>query len=65
MSSIDKQDSAIIVCGWCGRKLGTGYYFRCKNCSATYCFIHRDRHVCTVKVKAPRQRRSRRKVTAT
>ncbi|MCL5317520.1 MAG: hypothetical protein M1503_04550 [Thaumarchaeota archaeon] len=62
---IDGQESAVIVCGWCGQRLGTGYYFRCKNCSATYCFIHRDRHVCSIKPKSVKPRHINRKVAVT
>jgi len=34
------------VCRFCGRWLG--YFWRCAVCGETYCFIHRDRHVCRV-----------------
>jgi len=65
LSSIKKQEQEEITCGWCSQKLGTGYFFKCKSCSATYCYIHKDRHVCTVKTTSQKQRKSRRKVTAT
>lgn len=28
------------TCGLCGRMLGSGYYFVCHVCGATYCYAH-------------------------
>jgi hypothetical protein len=28
------------TCEVCGRRLGVGYYYTCRICSATYCYVH-------------------------
>ncbi|MBI3858806.1 MAG: hypothetical protein HY296_00985 [Thaumarchaeota archaeon] len=28
------------VCGYCGRTLGSGFFYKCHVCGATYCYAH-------------------------
>ena len=30
----------VINCAKCGRTLGIRYYWKCRKCGATYCYVH-------------------------
>ncbi|MBI2183505.1 MAG: hypothetical protein HYU39_00950 [Thaumarchaeota archaeon] len=42
--SLTQTRRAVAICKWCGRRLGTEYYYRCKTCGATYCYVHSSKH---------------------
>ncbi|MBM3898423.1 MAG: hypothetical protein FJ358_07890 [Thaumarchaeota archaeon] len=44
LSSPATQQKKRPTCGYCGRRLGYGYYLTCRECGATFCYIHMDRH---------------------
>lgn len=33
------------ACAFCKRRLGAEYYFCCRACGASYCYVHMSRHV--------------------
>lgn len=62
MSTTKNTEQATISCEWCTQKLGTGYYFKCKTCSSTYCYIHKDRHECTINNNVKKRQKSSKKL---
>ncbi len=34
----------VVACGFCRRRLADEYYFTCRRCEASYCYIHMSRH---------------------
>jgi hypothetical protein len=33
-----------VACAFCMRRLADEYYFTCRTCAASYCYIHMSRH---------------------
>ncbi len=62
MSTSRNQEHIALSCKWCSQILGTGYYFTCKKCLSTYCYIHKDMHKCKINIDLPKQKKSRKKV---
>lgn len=42
---IDQSNQNSIICNYCGKLLNREYYFKCKKCLYTYCFIHKSKHL--------------------
>ena len=39
------QDPArVVACAFCRRRLSNEYFFSCRRCDASYCYIHMSRH---------------------
>jgi hypothetical protein len=34
----------VVACGFCRRRLGGEFFFTCRTCDASYCYIHTSRH---------------------
>ena len=34
----------VVACAFCRRRLADEYYFTCRRCEASYCYIHMSRH---------------------
>jgi len=34
----------VVACAFCRRRLSDEYYFTCRMCDASYCYIHMSRH---------------------
>jgi hypothetical protein len=34
----------VVACAFCRRRLADEYYFTCRKCDASYCYIHTSRH---------------------
>ncbi len=48
-SSIEQTDSpqekaSVVACGHCRRRLAQEFFFTCRKCAASYCYIHMSRH---------------------
>jgi hypothetical protein len=35
---------AIVACSFCRRRLADEFFFTCRRCDASYCYIHTSRH---------------------
>jgi len=35
---------SVTACAFCRRRLADEYYFTCRRCDASYCYIHMSRH---------------------
>jgi len=43
--SVAKPEKAkVVACSFCRRRLADEYYFACRKCDASYCYIHASRH---------------------
>jgi hypothetical protein len=40
-----EQRAKAVACAFCRRKLAEEYYFTCRRCEASYCYIHMSRHL--------------------
>jgi hypothetical protein len=39
-----KAASHVVACAFCKRRLADEYFFTCRKCDASYCYIHMQRH---------------------
>jgi hypothetical protein len=38
------EKAKIVACAFCRRRLADEYFFTCRKCDASYCYIHTSRH---------------------
>jgi hypothetical protein len=38
------EAAKVVACGFCRRRLADEYFFTCRKCDASYCYIHMSRH---------------------
>jgi hypothetical protein len=38
------ETAKVVACGFCRRRLADEYFFTCRRCDASYCYIHMSRH---------------------
>lgn len=43
-SAVNVQAERAAACAFCKRRLGAEYYFCCRACGASYCYVHMGRH---------------------
>ncbi|HME18654.1 MAG TPA: hypothetical protein VKF15_02825 [Nitrososphaerales archaeon] len=48
-----QSEKAQPACGHCGRVLGSGFYYTCHVCGATYCYAHKPDKCDHRKAKMP------------
>ncbi len=55
------DNKAATACAFCRRRLAEEFYFTCRRCNASYCYIHMSRHqpVPCARMEARRRRTSR------
>jgi hypothetical protein len=39
--------AGVAACGFCRRRLSDEFFFSCRRCDASFCFIHMSRHQAT------------------
>jgi hypothetical protein len=38
------EGASVVACGFCLRRLSDEFFFTCRMCDASYCYIHMSRH---------------------
>jgi hypothetical protein len=38
------EGASVVACGFCRRRLSDEFFFTCRMCDASYCYIHMSRH---------------------
>jgi hypothetical protein len=51
------EKAKVVACAFCRRRLADEYYFTCRKCDASYCYIHASRHHPTLCVRQMARRR--------
>jgi len=41
------EGASVVACGFCRRRLSDEFFFTCRMCGASYCYIHISRHPLT------------------
>jgi hypothetical protein len=41
------EGASVVACGFCLRRLSDEFFFTCRLCDASYCYIHMSRHPLT------------------
>ena len=39
-----RDGARVVACAFCRRRLADEFYFSCRRCEASYCYIHMSRH---------------------
>jgi hypothetical protein len=39
------EAAQVVACAFCRRRLADEYFFTCRKCDASYCYIHMSRHL--------------------
>ena|SRR5690349_21502853 len=40
----ERPATKVVACAYCRRRLADEYFFTCRKCQASYCYIHMSRH---------------------
>ena len=44
----EPKEAQLVACAFCRRRLADEFFFTCRKCNASYCYIHMSRHLPTL-----------------
>jgi hypothetical protein len=61
----EPKEAQLVACAFCRRRLADEFFFTCRKCNASYCYIHMSRHLPTLCARqVARRQRARAAVPA-